>query len=617
MNYLAKVFRFGWPYLRRYRSRLVCGLLLGVLFGLTNVSFVWAIRTITERLSPIAADAAPSASAGVAVPATLQELQQKAGSWLDAWLPLHGRKTDWRQIAGGLLLLPVLLGLRGFTGYLSSYCLAWVSERVINDLRVDVVSRLSSLSLDFFNRSKLGDLITRINTDTASLQRTLSEGASDLVKEPVTIVAILSYLFFRSWKLTLFAVVFLPICMLPLIVLGKKARRAGKAGREADVQQANLIIEFLSGIRVVKAFSLEGQQIERFRNYSRELVRHTMKGVQAREQINPIIESIAAFGLGALLVYVFLAGETVPGLVTFIASVFLIYTPVRKLTRLHVLFQQTSSGVERLMQVLGEQPSVRELALPRHVKTFESAIEFQDVNFSYGHHTILHHISLRIPRGQKLGIAGESGSGKSTLVNLLFRFYDTTHGKILFDGHDLREFSLSDLRHQMALVSQEIVIFDQTVADNIACGKIGASPQEIEAAARAAHADEFIRQLPHGYQTMVGERGVNLSGGQRQRIAIARAFIRNAPILALDEATAALDSQSEAEVQAAIEDLEHDRTVICVAHRLSTLAKMDKIIVLSHGRVVEEGSFAELLQFGGIFADMARRQGIFAPVAAK
>ena len=545
--------------------------------------------------------------------AALQQAGDVVQEQLDPWLPLHGRKPDWRQILGGLMMLPVMIGARGFAGYLGSYCLAWVSERVINDLRVDVVTRLSGLSLDFFNRSKLGDLITRINADTASLRGALSDGAGVLITEPVAIVGILGYLLFLNWKLTLFAAVFLPICMLPMIFLGRKARRAGKAGREADVQQASLILEFLSGIRVVKAFGLEGQQIERFRNYSSELIRHAMKSVQAREQMNPIIESIAAVGLGVLLIYIFLAGNKVTDLITFITGVFLLYTPVKKLARLHVLLQQASAGVERLVQVLEEKPSVREAASPRAVSAFASAIEFVEVNFSYGHSTILHHLSLRIPRGQKLGIAGESGSGKSTLLNLLFRFYDPTGGRILFDGHDLREVAVGDLRRQMALVSQEVVLFDQSAADNIACGKVGATPQEIEAAARAAYADDFIRRLPHGYQTPVGERGVTLSGGQRQRIAIARAFIRNAPVLVLDEATASLDSQAEAEVQSDIERLEQNRTVICVAHRLSTLANMDRVIVLSQGRIIEEGTFDELLQRGGLFADMARRQGIHAP----
>jgi subfamily B ATP-binding cassette protein MsbA len=257
-----------------------------------------------------------------------------------------------------------------------------------------------------------------------------------------------------------------------------------------------------------------------------------------------------------------------------------------------------------------EQPNVKEPAQPEPLKSFAREIRCENISFAYAEKPVLRDFSLTLPRGYKLGIAGESGSGKSTLVNLLFRFYDVTSGTLRIDGHDLRAVASRDLQQLMALVSQEIVIFDLTVAENIACGKTGATPAEIEAAARAANAHDFIMQLPQGYDTRVGERGVTLSGGQRQRLAIARAFVRNAPILLLDEATAALDSQSEAEVQAAIEKLEQNRTVVCVAHRLSTLANMDRILVLAEGRVVEEGRFDELIKRGGLFASMAAKQGL-------
>jgi len=296
--------------------------------------------------------------------------------------------------------------------------------------------------------------------------------------------------------------------------------------------------------------------------------------------------------------------------VFYLTSVGLSYTPIKKIAGLHVLFQQTRVGVERLTHIMAEQPSIKENPQAKPVTGFHSAIEFANVSFSYGHAPVLKNINLEISRGKKIGVAGESGSGKSTLVNLVFRFYDPTGGAIKFDGLDLREARIDDLRKQMALVSQEIVLFNESVAQNIAYGKPDATRDEIEAAARAASAHEFISQLPQGYDTPIGEHGMTLSGGQRQRLAIARAFIRNAPLLVLDEATASLDSQAEAEVQGAIDKLEENRTVICVAHRLSTLAKMDHIIVLSHGEIVEQGTFDELLRRGGVFAAMAARQGI-------
>jgi subfamily B ATP-binding cassette protein MsbA len=615
MNNLVRVFRFGWPYFGRYWSRLLAGILLGVLFGFSNASFVWATKTLIGRMAPGTVAAAPD-SAGAQPAAATRWAEFKATldrgtqQLVGPWLPRAGQPVDWQQVVGGLLFFPLLVAFRGFAGYLSSYCMAWVGERVVNDLRVNVLHKLSGLSLDFYNRATTGDLITRVNGDTASLQRCLSLGFADLIKEPVTIIGIVGALCVIDWQLTLAALVFFPLCVIPIIALGRKARRASRAGTAVHISQSSLLVEMLSGIRVVKAFGLEAEQVERFRQMSQQLVSHTMRGVRAKEQINPIVETVSMIGFGLLVVYVAYKQRNVSDMVGFLTGLAFFYTPVKKLAGLHVLFQQTSVGVERLMHILEQQPSVKEAARPAPLPVFTRDIVFADVSFSYRDCPVLQDINLRVPRGLKLGIAGESGSGKSTLVNLLFRFYDPTRGAIRLDGQDLREASLGDLRRLLALVSQEVVLFDKTVAENIACGKPGASRAEVEAAARAAFAHDFILQLPHGYDTRIGERGVTLSGGQRQRLAIARAFVRDAPILVLDEATAALDSQAEAEVQAALDRLSEHRTVICIAHRLSTLAGMDRLIVLSRGRLVEDGTFAELLQAGGVFAAMASQQGL-------
>lgn len=622
MQYLASILKFGWPYLRRYWVRFAAGILLGVAFGISNLGFVWAGKTIVSRMDAqqmgaLLGQSARKDSKPIVAGSFSQrleklkvDLERSADQLVDPWLPRTGRAVDWRQTLGGVLLLPLLVAARGYIGFLSSYCMGWVSERVVNDLRADVLLKLNSLSLDYFNRAKMGDLLARVNSDTSMLHRSLDTGLSMLIKEPVTIVGTFVMLIVLDWRLSLFVFLFLPVCMVPLIVLGRKARKAGLAGVQATVTQSSLLIEALSGIRVVKAFGLEARQVARFREISRDIIRAAMKNLQARELVNPAIETVAMLGLGGLVVFIFQSGARVDDLAGFLIGLVLIFNPIKKLAALHVLFQQTSAGVQRLLTLFTEQPSVRDVAQPERLKGFTQGIELRGVGFSYGGKPVLQDIQLTIPRGCRLGIAGESGGGKSTLINLLFRFYDVTEGSILIDGHDLRAVALRDLQRQMALVSQEIVLFDMTVAENIACGKDGATREEIEAAAKGANAHEFILQLPQGYETRIGERGVTLSGGQRQRLAIARAFVRDAPILLLDEATASLDSASEAEVEAAIDRLEHNRTVVCVAHRLATLANMDKILVMANGLVVESGNYEELLHRGGAFAEMARKQGI-------
>lgn len=633
MQNILHVLGFGWKYLRKYRTRLVIGILFSILFALSNGSFVWATRTLTDRFDT---DPAPRPSAtqqpgAASTPSSsVQSIEKKSTRFLlntsvgkkaaelgkatqrimDPWLPRLGQPVTARQVAGLLLFLPLLVACRAITDYVSNYCMGWVSERVIRDLRLDIMTKLSSLSLEFFNRSSTGDLLTRINVDSMNLQRALRQGGADVIKESLNVLVLLAAMFYLDPLLTLFALVLLPAAVLPLMVLGKKARRAMSAALKANVSQSSQLVELLGGIRVVKAYNLEADQIARFRKTSGDLVHAGMKGVQAKELVNPVIEVISMVGFGALMLYIFKVGRTGSELATFVAAVLLFYLSMKKLAGVRILFEQAKVGVERLQELLAEQPKVPEAAAPKPFKGFAREIEFDCVNFAYKEAPVLRDFTLTIPRGTRIGLAGESGCGKTTVVNLLFRFYDPTSGAIRIDGLDLREISMRDLREQMALVSQDVTIFDETVRENIACGRPGATDDEIEEAARAAFAHEFITALPQGYETRVGERGVTLSGGQKQRLAIARAFVRNAPILVLDEATGALDSKAEALVQAAIDRLAEHRTVVCVAHRLSTLSGMDQIIVLQSGRIIEAGGYDELLRRGGAFAAMAARQGL-------
>jgi ATP-binding cassette, subfamily B, bacterial MsbA len=612
---IKMVFQFGWKYLRPYWNRLLAAILLGLLFGASNASMVWATKTLMERFDTAAQRRVAEATkeqdnkAGFFT-GQARALQQQASAIIDPWLPRAGADWTWKMVVGGLLFLPLLMFMRSAADYGSSYCMGWVSERVVNDMRLDVMQKLSTLSLPFFNKAKSGDLLTRINGDTHKLHRALKQGSSELVKESITAIGLLGALLLMNWRLTLVAALFLPVCVVPLVVLGRKARQAARKSREAETKQASQLFELLNSVRLVKAYCLEESQMNRFRKQAREIVRQGMKGVQAKQLVNPIIEVIAMFGLGALLVVIFWMKTSLSDFVGFLTAVMLLFVAIKKLSSVHILFEQANPSVVRLAEIMQQQPTVKEPASPVRVSTFRNNICFEDVSFAYLDLPVLHNFSLEIPRGTKVGIAGPSGSGKSTVVNLLLRFYDPRSGRITIDGLDIREMSFRDLRQLIALVSQEVVLFDTSIAENIATGKLGASQAEIEAAARDAYAHEFIMQLPGGYQSRVGEKGVMLSGGQRQRIAIARAFVRNAPILVLDEATASLDSQAEAEVQRAIDHLAENRTVISVAHRLSTLSNCDQVIVLEQGRIVEQGHFEELLAAGGAFAAMGRRQGI-------
>jgi len=620
MTELRRILGFVWPYFRRYWLRLCLGVGLGILFGASSAAFVWATKTLIGRytVNPAMASAvvaeAPEASAP---PSAQGRLAQAAGAVqtrleeaLDPWLPAANRALGWREVVGGLLLFPMLAAIRGSVGYAGAYFMAWISERVVHDLRVGVFRKLCSLSLDYFINSSTGDAMTRVSGDTATLQATMSGGFSDLITEPFAILAILTALLLMDWQLTIFVVVFFPLVVVPVVWLGRKARQASRISRRSSVNQASQLVEMLSGIRVIKAFGLEEEQLTKFTRLSKELLHSSLRRRKAKEQANPIIETLAMVGLGVVVIYASYRQTGLDNMAAFIAGVALIYTPVKRLARWHLILEQTVVSVERLAHIMSEQPSVREPAHPLPLTCFESGILFRDVSFGYREHLVLKHLDLEIRRGERIGVAGESGSGKSTLVNLLFRFYDPTTGSIEIDGRDLRGVLVRDLHRLMALVSQEVVLFDLTVAENIGCGRPGATPAEIQAAAIAANAHEFIQSLPHGYETHIGERGATLSGGQRQRVSIARAFVRNAPILVLDEATASLDSAAEAEVQAAIERLEENRTVLCIAHRLSTLASMDRVIVLEEGRVVESGSYHDLLLQDGRFARMAARQGL-------
>ncbi len=609
---LRGVFRFAWPFFRPYRVRMALGVAFGVAFGLINASFVWGTKTLFERLESPQAHSAANVAAATPAPERLAQLNLEVKSWLDEWLPRAGRKLDWPQALGGLLLLPLLVGLRGAMSYGNAYCLEWASVHAVRDLKLAAHRQLQRLSLDYFTARKIGDHTMILNTGVGALNTCMRYGVSDAVKEPCTLLSIAVALIVLDWQLALLGLLFLPLSLLPIGRIARKLRRVAVRGYEAGAGQDSLMVEVYGNPKTVKAYGLERWQLGRFADLYGRLARVGLKQMQARSLQNPLIEFIGVAGLGAVVVFVFYTGKTVPELVGFLTGLLMLYQPLKKLAHINTYYQEASVGVGMLQRLFSAEPTVREKAGALAIPPLARELAMERVGFAYEREPVLRGLDLVVRKGTRLGVAGESGTGKSTLASLLLRLYDPQSGRITVDGVDLRDASFASVRGQMALVSQEVVVFDQTVAENIACGRLEASREEIIAAARSAHAHEFIMQLPQGYDTRLGEQGTRLSGGQRQRIAIARAFVRQAPILILDEATASLDSNAEAEVQAALEKLEEGRTVICVAHRLSTLRGMDQIIVLEEGRVIEQGAFEELLRRDGVFARMARRQGITA-----
>ena len=623
MQELSKIWAFGLPYLRPYMFRFVAGVVLGIVFGMSNGLFVISVDALFTRLTqptPISQQTQANPPTSAESP-SLQSLQKQVSTWwktstqsmAEEWLPRINHPVTWKQALGSFALLPLVMGLRSIASYLSTYCLTWVSSRVNRDMQLAALKKAQELSLAFFLKRPAADIYNCISMDTKVIYDSMTNGFIDTIREPFAILSILLAMVWIDWKLTLLSMALLPLVVGPVLIGGRRVRWLMKNSVTAGILQIGYLLEALQSVRIVKAYGMENRQMAKFKNLADQMAHMSVKLAQTRNLLNPLIEMLCMLGVGLLIVVVFATRTEASSLVSFLAALLMAPLSIKRIANLHLTLAAASISISRLEQFYSEQPSVPEPLRPLPLKTFRESLVLENLWFSYGHQPVLQDINLRIPIGKKIGLAGESGSGKSTLINLLMRFYDPSQGRILFDGNDLRKYASCDLFRQMALVSQDVVLFDTTVAENIGFGREGATHEEIEKASRQAQAYDFIQQMPQGLESQIGERGQFLSGGQKARIAIARAFVRNAPILVLDEPTAALDSHAEAEIQAAIDSLEEGRTVICIAHRLSTLANMDEIIVLDHGRVVERGTFEELLLAKGHFAKMAKQQRLTAP----
>ena len=519
-----------------------------------------------------------------------------------------------RWIMLKLLPLAILLlyFLKGAFSYIQGYLMMYIGERVVMSLRNELFAHIHSLSMDFFTKRSTGLIMARINNDVGLVQRAITHSLADLLREPLDIIGYLSVMFYCNWLWAIMAILVLPFVALLIAKMGLKLRRISSKVQQ-KVADLNVILhETLSGALIVKAFHMEKREIERYQQENRRFFNEQMRAGRVAILSSPLMELLGSFGIAFIVWFggaQVIAGKSTPGnFFSFMAALLMMYSPIKKLTQVNNDIQHGIAASERIFEFLDAQPSVREADNAVDIPPFSQSIEYRDVCFQYEKQPVLRNINLSVSRGEIVAIVGSSGAGKTTLVSLLPRFYEVSSGSILIDGLDIRAATLRSLRQQIGIVTQETILFNDTVKNNILYGKPEATDSEVIAAAQAALAHDFICQMPQGYETRVGERGVKLSGGQKQRLAIARAILKNPAILILDEATSSLDSKSEALVQKALENLMKDRTTFIIAHRLSTVRGAHRIVVLNQGKIEEIGDHAALLAKNGIYAHLYQTQ---------
>ena len=534
-------------------------------------------------------------------------------------------KEQWAERVYYLSLIPILFilvfSIKGVFRFIQNYILRIIGEKVIRRIRSELYEHYQRLSIDYYSDTNTGIMMSRITNDVNMMQRAVPSLVS-LFREPVTMIGLAFVAVTQIWYLALIVFVIFPLTAYPIVKFGRKIRKYTKRGQEHMGDLNSVLKENFSGIRVIKAFGMEQYEIDRFDKENERVYQATKKRIVFDEISSPTIEAIGAIA-GALVLYfggwLVLKSNAVGGhhldwfggvtlsltqgqFISFVASLGLMYEPLKKINKMNINFQSALAAAVRVFEVFDLTPSVVEKFDAIELPPVHELIQFRNLRFAYNSDWVLDGIDMTAARGQSIALVGSSGAGKTTLVNLIPRFYDTTKGAILIDGVDIRDVSISSLRSQIGMVTQETFLFADSVAANIAYGFKNADPDRIQEVARAAYAHDFIMELSEGYDTMVGELGVKLSGGQRQRLAIARALYKNAPILVLDEATSALDTESEQMVQAALENLMRGRTTFVIAHRLSTVRNVDRILVLKNGKVIEDGPHRELIALNGEYA---------------
>lgn len=593
MKDYRKLFSFARPY---YRLLALAGIFMGMVTVL-DIFRLSAIVPLVDRVftnKPI-----------IFVSGKLPPFVEGILNQLNAFSPL-------KVLYLMLLVMPIALVIRALFEYFQSYIMSDVGQKVIRDVRNEVYDRLQTLSLEYFTQKRSGELVSRITNDVKLIENAVSYALTDLIYQSLNVIAFAIMTFVINWRLAFISVAVLPMVAIPMYSVGKVLRKLSRKSQEKIADINSLLVETFTGVRIVKAFCAEARELERFKSQNYEYYKLTMKSIK-RTLILGIGTELTGVAMALFIIFYsgrrVIEGEISFGMFTlFMAALLSLIKPFKKLSQANSIMEQALAASSRIYEVLETKPTVVENAKAREFTGFKESIVFEKVWFSYEKREILKDINLEVKRGSMLAVIGPSGTGKTTLVDLIPRFYDPQAGRILIDGIDIRELSLKSLRQHIGIVTQETILFNDTVRANIAYGSPAASQTEIEEAALQAHAHDFISHFPRGYDTIIGDRGMKMSGGERQRIAIARALLKNPPILILDEATSQLDSEAERIVQEALDRLVKGRTVFVIAHRLSTIRFAQRLIVLDKGRIVEEGSHNELIGRDGLYKRLYQLQ---------